>query len=155
MVINCCIFCGVGLSLQEWVESRSRELRTKEKKKMTENGQTTSTISGPVELEAVGQRREEQETGGQPTARAAGEVSSNTGKKEEVEVPLVRKKRRLTNVRDMLPTRGARQQRRSCLQKTGTGLDKGRRGKRRWKTCQSGKDLEQGRKPSSHGQSCP
>lgn len=52
------------MSLQEWVESRSQELQTNEKKKITEKGQTTSTLSVLEELELVEQRRDEQETGG-------------------------------------------------------------------------------------------
>lgn len=55
------MFYGAGMSLQEWAESWSQELQTNEKKKVTEKGQTTSTLSEPVELESVEQIRDEQE----------------------------------------------------------------------------------------------
>lgn len=87
--------CKAGKSLQEWVNSRSRKLYTKKKRKRIEKGQTMSAGNGPEVLEVVGQRREEHEAVGQATSKAAGKGRSEVEEVAKAEVPLFPKKRRL------------------------------------------------------------
>lgn len=101
IVTNHVIVCGVGMSLQEWLESRSWELQTKKKKKIKEKEQATSTSSDPVVPEKIGQEREKQETRGHSAGRVSGEANPEVGEEVEDEVPLAQKKKRLTKVREM------------------------------------------------------
>lgn len=95
-----CWFWGAGMSLQEWVESRSRELQTKEKRKAMEKGQTPSADSKPEVIEVTWQ-----EVAEQVTIQDPGEADPVTEEEVEVKVPLLQKRRRLTKVSDMVPAR--------------------------------------------------
>lgn len=89
------------MSLQEWVESRSRKLQTKEKRKMTEKEQTASEGNDLERGAVVGQRREEQET----ISEATGKGGSEAEEVAKVETPLVQKRRRLMRAGEMVPVR--------------------------------------------------
>lgn len=93
------------MSLQEWVENRSRELQTNEKRKATKKGQGTSAGSDPEVIEVTGQERGEPEAGEQATVRVAGEAKPAVEEEVEGEVPLVQKRRRLTKLGEMVPVR--------------------------------------------------
>lgn len=90
-----------GMSLQDWVQMRSRELRTKEKQK-------TSKKEGTVEMteeQGTGEPREEQ------SGTMDGAIGSEQGGAEELvkaEVPLVRKRRRLVKVSQVEPVHEVR-----------------------------------------------
>lgn len=84
------------MSLQEWVEIRSRELQTKENEKGTDNEQAVGTVGGQDVAEPRG---EHQET----TGRAARERGVEVEEVSEIEAPLVRKRRRLIRAGDMRP----------------------------------------------------
>lgn len=105
------------MSLQEWVEIRSRELQTKDKGKRTEKGQAAGTGSDLESREAAEPRREQQEA----TSGAAGEGDAEVEEVAEVEIPLVRKRRRLMRAGEMVPAREG-------VVPTGDGPDRGRGG---------------------------
>lgn len=82
--------------MKEWVEMWSWELQTKEKEKEADKGQVVGTASG---RDAVELREEQQETMGEVTEAGGTEVEEIA----EVEVSLVRKRRRLMIAGDMRP----------------------------------------------------
>lgn len=89
------------MSIQEWLEIRSLELQTKEKEKMTEKGQSADTFGGPEDREAA-EPRGDQQQGTRRTVKKGGKEAEEVS---EMEVPLVRKWRRLMRVGDNVPTR--------------------------------------------------
>lgn len=68
-----------------------------------EKGQAPSAGSELEIIEVTGQEKEEQEAVGQATSRGAREANPIVAEETEAEVPLVRKRRRLTKVGDIVP----------------------------------------------------
>lgn len=93
------------MSLHEWVESRSREIHIKEKRKATEKGHPISAGSDSEVIEVAGQDREEQEVGEQALVKVAAKANPMVGEEVEGEVPFVRKRKKLTQLREMAPVR--------------------------------------------------
>lgn len=96
------------MSLHEWVESRSRELQTKEKRKATEMGQAPSAGSEPEVIDVTGEERWEQEAIGQATIRGVGKANPVVGEEADAKVPLVQKMRRLIKSRGYSTGKGRR-----------------------------------------------
>lgn len=87
------------------------------------------------------QVRKEQEVVGQATIRDAREANPSVEEEAEVEIPLVRKRRRLNE------SRGYGTGKRSCTRKwcqQGTGPNRGRRREKQEKTCQLRRDRVKG-----------
>lgn len=97
------IFFFVVMNLQEWVESRSRELQTGETRKAAEKGQTANQASKSVTREGT-----DRETVTRPATEVPMQASPEIGEGSEVEVPLVRKKkRRLVKHGEVVPSEEA------------------------------------------------
>lgn len=88
--------------------------------------------------ETTEQRTKKQEMVGQATSRAAKEERPEVKEVAEVEVPLVKKRKRLMRAREMVPAREGTSAREVCLQ--GTEPDRGRKKGEREKTRQPKRD---------------
>lgn len=96
-------FCA-GMSLQEWVEMRSQELQTKEKERRMGKGQPAGTAGSrgsPEQRTSRGENSGEQQG---PMSEAGG-GGSEAEEAVEVEVPLVRKRRKLVKTGEGIAAR--------------------------------------------------
>lgn len=88
------------MSLQEWVEIRSRELQTKEKEKGADKRQAAGTAGGLKGREGAEPRGEQQEA-----TSWAWEREAEVEEMSKVDVSLVRKRRKLVKAAEMVPAK--------------------------------------------------
>lgn len=122
MFLFCCVFVNcVVVSLQEWVEARSRNWgetcasREREKWRTSQGGtrwcgaERASAAQDGATQDGAARGVEPREAESQPLTEVPGQAGPDEGEGVEVVAPLVRKKRRLVRLGEATPTTEAPQ----------------------------------------------